>query len=157
MFTGENGFANASSEMNGYPASHGFKDGDKPWRSSWYPTMPQLIWFQFNKFYLPAKITFKRRQDGDTKAKHTTPIKFEFIGANATGSENCAVSSQWITICDETYGEDVSLDEPRECQVDEAQAMMSENQFRCLGLKISEVSGEIKGAAVQGIKIWIWE
>ena len=156
MFINENGFASASSEYGGYPASNGFKDGGRPWRSSWNPTIPQLIWFEFNKSYRPAKITFKRRQDGHGKAKHTTPIKFEFVGGSATGSEKCAVSSHWITICDTAYSEDGSLNEPRECHVDEAQAK-SKSQFRCLGVKVLEVSGEKKGAALQDIRIWIWQ
>ena len=117
--------------------------------------MPQMIWFQFKKAFLPAKIIFHRRAHRE-HAKDDTPIKFKFVGANPSNEDKCAVSSNWKTVCSATYGDNISVDKPRECHINALQARKLGRRFRCLGLKVLEVSGNGRATALQGIEMWSW-
>ena len=158
------GRAKTSSRLttdNMYSASRGFRDGETPWSSRPFSRRsppPAMLWYQFpsEARLIPAKITFKPRQDGDEKEKNTTPTKFEFVGANATRG-TCEAKYDWTNICNATYGDRVSLDEVRGCGINASRAIEAGFGFQCLGLRIWEVNGEGLAAALQGVRIWIWK
>ena len=143
-----------------YSALRGFRDGETPWSSQPFSSKPPpaMLWYQFpsEARLIPAKITFKPRQDGDEKEKNTTPTKFEFVGANVTDG-TCEAKYEWTNICNATYGDRVSLDEVRGCRINASRAIEAGFGFQCLGLRIWEVNGEGWAAALQGVRIWIWK
>ena len=155
-FTEANGFAQASSVYTirdgakyRYCAANGFENAERPWRSKrWNASKPPMIWYQFRESYTPAKISFRPRQDSNDRANDSTPIHFQFVGANVPIDTNCTKSSDWKNICETADGA------RHECQAEAITATMWRS-FQCLGLKILDVSGKRKAAALQGIKIWV--
>ena len=155
------GRAKSSSRLDtDHSALRGFSDGETPWSSRPFTIKPPpaMLWYQFpsEARLIPAKITFKPRQDGDEKVMNTTPTKFEFVGANVTDG-TCEAKYEWTNICNATYGDRVSLDEVRGCRINASRAIEAGFRFQCLGLRIWEVNGEGWAAALQGVRIWIWK
>jgi len=150
----ENGSAHATSNAgSSYKPANAFIVGNKNayWHSGGddkhYGVFPKMIWYDFSigNGFVPARITFQSRQNGDGSQIYTPSI-WEFVGSN---DDVCSKSGDWTILC-----RDYSDVQPRNiyaikrCDVEGR----AEKKFRCLGINI--LSTHSGYSLVSNIRMW---
>lgn len=110
---------------------------------------PVMIWYEFRRPILPAEVSFRGRQDGNSKNEwELTPSRFEIVGSNDV---TCDKYATWTILCEDLSDKSFqSKFETRFCKVKDE----INETFRCVGLRVLGTHNKHGWCSVNNIRMW---